>query len=208
MKLLFTLILISVMGLYQAHSQTVVYDSVALDAGAVNDVYYSIPDYFDYPTTGDWDIALSVQPGGMTDPLKAVTVRINGGRGVEVRKITETDSSGFFDITSSANFDDWQPLFDSPINWDMGSLNSTLNTSNMFDFGWGIYDLTSHNVNGDSIYAIKVLDGTIKNMAVTREKYIPFRWLWFHDYFMSIAVKSEIGIRLVLIFVKHNRIRK
>jgi hypothetical protein len=47
-----------------------------------------------------------------------------------------------------------------------GAFNTTADTSNMFDLGWGEYDLGSHAVLGDSIYFIKLNNNTVKKIWI------------------------------------------
>src|SRR5688572_14410739 len=120
---------------FSAEAQNVVIDSAALQAGFVNEVYYSIPSYTKIEVTSDWDIALSSQPTNIQtlDVLQAVTVRINGGRGVRVMKITNADATGFTNTfnpaTDSAN---WTMLYDDMTNWDLGAVNTTRDPANNF----------------------------------------------------------------------------
>jgi len=176
MKLFYTLCLCLTTAFLSVEAQTVV-DSVALEAGFVNDVYYSIPSHYQYPTPSDWDIALSTQPSDPpSNTVLATTIRVNGGRGVKLYKITSTDASGFGTSFSSSDSASWQLLLDSPVNWDFGGTYATHNSANPFDYGWGVYDMATHDVVGDSVYAIRTLSGIWKKLTVNK---LAFDTAWF-----------------------------
>ncbi len=47
------------------------------------------------------------------------------------------------------------PLWNSETSYDIGAFNQNADTNNLFDFGWGVYNSSNHNLYGDSIYLIK-----------------------------------------------------
>jgi Secretion system C-terminal sorting domain len=51
--------------------------------------------------------------------------------------------------------------------WSVGALNRT--QDNVFDFGWGNYNIASHNVVGDSVYVIKAAtDGKWRKFVIEK----------------------------------------
>ena len=157
--------------LYSVQAQTVVVDSTTLGIGSANDVYYTIPTYSKESAPGNWDIAISVQPASIVplEVLKSVTVRYNGGRNVKVMKITGGTASAFNNtFNPSTDSAAWMMLYDDMTNWDLGAFNTTLDAANAFDFGWGEYDQSTHNVEADSIYAVRTVNGTWKKLWIEK----------------------------------------
>jgi hypothetical protein len=160
------------------NAQTPVIDSVFMGAGYANQIYYKITSgVTGTQTAANWHIAVSVQPSiPPTQTLQGTTIRINGGYGVEVYKVTNTDSSGFDALNSVDDILNWQQLRDKYNSWDEGCLNQTRNAMNPFDYGWGIYQGNpTYNVVGDSIYVLKLSSNSYKKLWVKKLK---FDTLW------------------------------
>jgi len=107
-------------------------------------------------------------------------VRINGGRNVQAFKITTADSSGFNTVfVPQTDSILWQPLRDDPTTWDMGALNRSINTADPYDYGWGTYNTVTHHIPGDSLYAIRTLNGTWKKLRIQR---LAYDTTWYITY--------------------------
>jgi hypothetical protein len=57
-------------------------------------------------------------------------------------------------------------LFNSETSWNFGAFNRTNNAANPFDLGWGVYDLATHLITGDSLFFIKLPTGDFKKFQV------------------------------------------
>ncbi len=161
-----------------ANAQSPTIDSVFMGAGYVNQIYYKLnTGQTGQQVSTSWQLAVSVQPSiPPTQTLQGTTIRINGGYGVEIFKVTDTDSSGFLTLNSTANLSSWKQLRDSYTNWDEGCLNSTRSSSDPFDYGWGKYlGNPSYNVVGDSIYVLKYGNNEFKKLWI---KKLQFDTLW------------------------------
>jgi Secretion system C-terminal sorting domain len=53
--------------------------------------------------------------------------------------------------------------------WSMGTFNLT--GDNVFNYGWGNYNTSTHNVNGDSLYVIKTVAGAWKKIIIDKLSY-------------------------------------
>jgi hypothetical protein len=127
-------------------AQTWISDSVNCGATIVNDVYYSL----DAGTkrvepASNWIIALETHS-------QTAGVLANGARGVRVFNIHKPASAwssvALADTTTAAL------QYNSEYTWERGAFNVNRKTTDTFDYGWGKYDMASHNVYGDSIYII------------------------------------------------------
>jgi hypothetical protein len=64
----------------------------------------------------------------------------------------------------TAGYKSWKPLYNSMKTWDDGAFN--MNQNGHPDYGWGIYNDLNHNLYGDSIFLIKLQDGSFKQLLI------------------------------------------
>jgi hypothetical protein len=103
-----------------------------------------------------WDIAFS------TTQMSS-SIRINGGMGAELYLYPHGDTTDWNSFNSS-NLSSWTPVYNSDTNWLIGAFDK--HSSSAFDMGWGMYNIITHNVVGDSLYAIKTTDGAWKKLWI------------------------------------------
>tara|TARA_R110002050_G_scaffold162939_1_gene292857 strand:+ start:15102 stop:16340 length:1239 start_codon:yes stop_codon:yes gene_type:complete len=143
-------ILVPVFGFSQA-------DSISYGPGYVNQVWYSFAN--GEVKTADntaWD--LSFGTGG-----RNTDIRINDGFGVELYLYPNGDTAAWNTIDTTG-LSSWTPRFNSDTSWSVTAFAAP-NTVHP-DYGWGIYNSTTHNVVGDSIYIIKLTDGSFKKLKL------------------------------------------
>jgi hypothetical protein len=70
-----------------------------------------------------------------------------------------------FDTTGLSS---WDRLYNSYETWSTGAFDANRDSSNPSDFGWGEYNMTTHLIEGDSIYIIKTHDGAFKAVSIDR----------------------------------------
>jgi hypothetical protein len=140
---------------------TMVSDSVVVGSNLENEVYYSMADGFvsTYPRDS-WDIAFR------TKTLTA-SIIINDGTGVELYTYPKSDTSGWATM-DTAGFYTWKVMYNDPASWDDGAFNRY--SYGEFDYGWGIYNLSTHNLTGDSLYVIKLRDGSLRKLWIQRKE--------------------------------------
>jgi|WetSurMetagenome_2_1015567.scaffolds.fasta_scaffold29429_2 hypothetical protein len=132
-------------------------ESVSMGANSVEDVYYSLENGVISSTNhSEWDIAFSV-------PLQTATVLINEGAGVELFCVGDTN---FWSSVDEYTIDSKEPRLNSKSDWYTGAFN--INASGYPNYGWGTYHAGSpdHNVGGDSIYVLKLSDGSYKKFMI------------------------------------------
>lgn len=159
MKLRFTLLLLSTIAVLQTNAQSWVYDSVALGAGNANDVYYSMKNgAIKTESNTNWHLGFEMMPPG---PYGNVSVIANHTLGkVMVYSAHSSASANFATFSGSDTtglIADVNALYNADTNWHYGAFNRTAGSS-LLDYGWGMYDMTSHNVVGDSIFVV-IVDG-------------------------------------------------
>ena len=140
----------------------VVTDSVMMNTSKTSDVFYNMKTGFvDSTSNTNWHFAFAVRPSLFpNNTLQSTTIRINEARGVNVFKSTFTNSQ--WKSFDSAGFSAWTSLHDNDSSWDLGALNTGANPG-AFNYGWGSYDMTSHDVLPTNIYLIKIKTGTTYN---------------------------------------------
>jgi hypothetical protein len=143
--------------------------TVSMEPNSTNDVYYSFANGVSNSVVRtDWDIEFSV-------PLQTASILINEGAGVELYCVSDTLHWATIDTSGLQTHG---PRFNNNSDWSDGAFN--LYDTGGFNFGWGTYNLVVHNVYGDSIYIIKLTDGSLKKLFIRNRIGIPdtyvLRW--------------------------------
>jgi len=107
----------------------------------------------------NWDLAMS------TDAY-STTIRINGGKGVELYLYHLGDTSSWTNINSSIINNLTQPVNNSDTGWSVGAFDMNKDNNNSLDYGWGVYSMVTHKVVGDSIFIIKTVNGNWKKLWI------------------------------------------
>lgn len=88
--------------------------------------------------------------------MRSVSVIANEGRGVRVFEANNATWSSF----DTAGYTTWNNPHNNDSTWDIGPLNVNRNMADPFDFGWGSYDLGSHDVIGSKMYLVRITTGS------------------------------------------------
>ncbi len=132
-------------------------ETISMGTNSVEDVYYSLETgIISSENRADWDIAFSV-------PLQTATILINEGAGVELYCVGDTSKWATVpgDALSTKNL-----RFNDKSDWNTGAFNQF--ATGFPNYGWGTYHggTPDHNVGGDSLYVIKLTDGTYKKLII------------------------------------------
>jgi len=157
-----TFILLTLMLSVTTISRAQVYDVVSIGAGYTNQTFYSLADgEVSSVSNTDWDLAFQIS--GFQ-----ASILVNGKNNVRLFRsgldanawgnITANDTVG---VLNSAN-----ELLNQDTSWWAGAFNITADLSNQFDLGWGVYDLATHVVTGDSLFFLKLSTGTVKKLWI------------------------------------------
>ena len=134
-------------------------DSISMGAGYVDEIYYSLENgIVGTPSRSGWDIAFS------TDP-RSSTVLINEGYGVELYAYPLGDNTEW-DAVDTSSLSDWPSMFNSDTSWYFGAFDR--NATEFPDYGWGVYNQTTHDVIGDSLFIIRLSDGSLKKISIEK----------------------------------------
>ena len=132
-------------------------DSISYGPGYTNQVWYNF-------TNGEvksadntsWDLSFGI--GGFN-----TDIRINDGFGAELYLYPNGDTSAWGSVDTNG-LQNWTPRFNSDTSWNVTAF-ADANVTHP-DYGWGIYNSITHNVEGDSIYIIKLTDGSFKQLKM------------------------------------------
>lgn len=146
--LLFIVICLPALGFSQA-------DSVSIDAGYTHQAFYSFSNGLVKKSTSDWDLAFGI--GGFN-----VDIRTNEGHKVKLYLYPNGDTAAWNNIDTTG-LHNWMPRHNDENNWS----NTAFTTGgNHPDYGWGVYNSTTHDVVGDSIYILQTKAGDFKKLRI------------------------------------------
>ncbi|MEO0044249.1 MAG: hypothetical protein RL329_3697 [Bacteroidota bacterium] len=155
-KVFFTLITSLCFTMLQAQ----VLDTISLGASYANQVWYNLQTDAEYRAPkSNWDLAFSV-----LKPDAAIwvnpTINLYRSKKPAAAWAGALDTIGFSLASIQHNSD---------TSWTLGAFNATSN--GQFDYGWGSYNIATHNLTGDSIYIMKYPDGTFKKILIEKLAY-------------------------------------
>jgi len=126
-----------------------------------NQVWYSLPnDMLGYRERNEWDIAFD---------MKSITsgVMINSAGGVMLWKYPKGNLSGGWAMIDTFGMSaSWTPRYNSDTAWALSAIGRYADPGNPNNLDWGTYNSTTHTVNGDSLYIIKLANGQYKKFAI------------------------------------------
>ncbi len=153
-------IVFSVLSATAGQSVTIKSDSIFMLAGYANEVYYSMKNgVVQSGPRATWDIAFR------TMKLSS-SILTNDGAGVVLYTYPKADTTGWATM-DTAGLSSWTPMYNDPTNWENGafSRNATVHP----DYGWGKYNDVTHNLTGDSLFVIKLRNGSYKKLWIVKK---------------------------------------
>ena len=145
-------------------------DSTLMGSGSGNDVFYSLKKGV---STGNgtvktvannnWHLAFSVMPSAFpANPANGVAIRVNSQLG----ESAQSGTTGWRLIKlPGKNWSNWHKLdttgmyaipelLDSDSTWNLSAFTKGYTTADPFNFIWGSYNSTTHNVVGNSVFVL------------------------------------------------------
>ncbi len=133
-------------------AQTVKSDSVIMGPGYANQIFYKMSKgKAGSSPVNNWSIA-------HTSTEADNNIRANHMQGLQVIPYPKGDKTawGSFD---TAGWKSWTKVWNSIHRHNLGALMQTMDSSTMWDVGWGVYDASTQVVTGDSLYLLAWLNG-------------------------------------------------
>lgn len=153
------LALTTILAIHTAAVAQPVSDMVSIGGGYPNQTWYSLAnDEKGTIAINTWDIAFNLRD------LEA-SVRINAANGVHLWGYPKADKSGWY-ATDTIGLSTWEERYNSDSSWSWGAMGNYIDPNNAWDVDWGVYDLATHEIWGDSLYIIKLADGSYKQLMI------------------------------------------
>ncbi|MFW5974882.1 MAG: T9SS type A sorting domain-containing protein [Bacteroidota bacterium] len=173
-----TLLLISIT------AQSQVTDSVYMGSGYENDVYYSMENgMLSMEDAQEWDMAFR------TDAFSSA-IFINDGNGAVLKTYPNGDTADWATL-DTAGFSQWPGMYNHESDWDMSAFER--HTLGHPDYGWGTYSMTTHNVTGDSIFVLKLTDGSFKKVWIEQKESTQNTYYFRHA---DLDGENEVDVEL------------
>lgn len=129
-------------------------DSV-MSMGGSMDVYY------DFETQNKISLDRATWDIGLTTDMRGASIIINENAGVELY-LYSSDTSDWSTI-DTAGFD-FKKIYNSESTWNAGAFanQGTVHP----DYGWGIYDMNKHDINGNRLFILKTKAGDYLKVVI------------------------------------------
>lgn len=145
--LLFTIVIL------QAQTEV----TVSTGAGNGTQTWYNLAtDAATQSELASWDLGFEIS--GFTASILSNTAKGNMLYTYPEADATEAD----FLAIDTTGLSTWAAVYNSDTSWSYGAFNQF--PENEFDLGWGVYDVATHIITGDSMYVLKLSDGTYKKL--------------------------------------------
>jgi len=155
-KKLFSL---GVLALLSAGSVAQVTTTVSVGAGYANQKWYSFENgEMATQPKDNWDLAFEIT--GYSSAIFANTQKSNF---TLYRAPFDINDYGILD---TAGISSWPQLHNNDTSWTVGAFNRGADPTNAFDLGWGVYDMNTHFVMGDSCFVVKASATSYKKLKI------------------------------------------
>jgi hypothetical protein len=159
-------------------------DTVIMGPSYSNEIYYSMSaGEQGKASRSTWDVAFRAN-------RMSASILINDGSGVELYSYPTTDTSGWATV-DTAGLSGWPKMFNSTTDWETGAF--VHNEKGHPDYGWGKYNSVSHNVVGDSLFIIKLCDGSFHKIWI-KEKYSSYNIFEFRTAHINGSGDTTISL--------------
>lgn len=158
-KILYPLILILTISLSSATAgnRESTPDTLTMGPGYANDLFYSMSDGLVASVDrAGWDL------GFYTSAFSAGVI-INEGAGVQLFSYPNGDTTEWATLDTTG-LSSWKSVVNSPEVWEDGAFNR--GALGHPDYGWGIYNMVTHSLKGDSLYVINLPEVGYKKLWI------------------------------------------
>lgn len=131
-----------------------------------------------------WDIAFAT---GARDVSVLINEAVKGGEAGRSLHLFSTSSNDFSETDMTQIKD---TLFNGDAALSDGAFNTVKDTANAFDFGWGLYNPSTHIVSGTQIFIIQLRNGDYKKIRI--DKYDTQKYTFIYADSLSKA-QDAIG---------------
>lgn len=130
--------------------------TVSVGAGYANDVFYKLSDDSETSVSrNNWDVAFTTGSYG-------TSIRTNDGNATTL--YVYSASTNDWNTVDTNGFDWSSPLYNPDTTWSYGAFSNFTTTG--FDYGWGVYNTSTHSLTGNRIFLIELSDGSMRKMMI------------------------------------------
>ncbi|MEL6675546.1 MAG: T9SS type A sorting domain-containing protein [Bacteroidota bacterium] len=134
-------------------------DTVSTGPGYTQQIWYKLDGGEETSgTLNAWDLAFEANG-------QSAAIFLNAVKGMQLFVYPNGDTTDWRAL-DTAGFNSWAPLYNSPASWRQGAFNAGTNPSDPFDLGWGKYNTITHHVTGDSLFVVKMADGSYQKLWI------------------------------------------
>ena len=133
-------------------------ETLTMGADYANDIYYSMKNGIVTTVDRDnWDIAFSVA-------ARSSSILINEGAGVTLKEYPIPAGWQWLDAIDTTGYSSWNQLNNSDVTWEKGAFGQ--NAIGHPNYGWGVYNTTTHDIEGSALFIIKLVNGNYKQIFI------------------------------------------
>lgn len=134
-------------------------ETVSIGAGYANETWYSLENGDQGSKLANaWDLSFDLSGFG-------TSIRANNGNGVLIYPYPNGDITDWNNVDTTGLIG-WTPNYNDETTWFNGALDKNVNPNDPFDVGWGIYDMNTHIISGDSIFIVKLMDDSYRKLRI------------------------------------------
>src|SRR5690554_306563 len=134
-------------------------ETVSIGSGYTNETWYSLENGDQGSKLANaWDLSFDVSGFG-------TSIRANNGNGVLIYPYPNGDITNWNNVDTTGLIG-WTPNYNDETTWINGALDKNVNPNDPFDVGWGIYDMNTHIISGDSIFIVKLMDDSYRKLRI------------------------------------------
>ncbi|MDZ4744606.1 MAG: T9SS type A sorting domain-containing protein [bacterium] len=140
-------------------------DSVSMGPGYANQVWYQPGIASTSSPQSSWHLGFQ---SGVSATIIANDALVQGaGPQAKPFKVYVVPNSTPATYTSvdTTGMSAWTQLYNKPATWT-GALNTPADASNIFDYGWGKYNVQSHQLAGERVFVVSMPDGSFWKLFV------------------------------------------
>lgn len=131
--------------------------NLSMGAGYQQQVYYSLKNgVVASHDLAAWDLAFEVSPMGGA-------IRFNRATDSKLYNYPNGNASDWLSL-DTAGLNSWKEVYDTDTAWTSTAFNRF--ETDVFDLGWGRYNMVTHATNGDSLHVVQFADKSVKKLLI------------------------------------------
>lgn len=135
--------------------------NVNMEPQYAKQVFYKLATNTQTPAAASsWDISFQRSPGGMA----MGSIRVNDHK---ISAFYEASANiADWSTISVTNENTWTLLYNSETEWSVGAFDNGSDNTAQLGFGWGVYNMGTHHVNGTRIFVLKAGANNYKKIII------------------------------------------